>query len=189
MATATGAAIVALSTVTIGAPAHARDDARVVDRSNTKMPALASDEALKGGESITVLGTIPLPAGVKLRAGETIKVVYADGELIHQADKAGCTRTYGAHDIASGRPISAMHSLGVGSGCSNPTSTTGYLWAYDGWIWGDQLKASKNSGRVPVGSTRYFFTEYVCSDPYTTTWTNRTGAPTEAEISRTRTCY
>lgn len=84
-------------------------------------------------------------------AAATMKVVYADGELVHQADKAGCTRTYGAHNIASGRPISAMHSLGVGSGCSNPTSTTGYLWAYDGWIWGGNSRPQRAPAACRLG--------------------------------------
>lgn len=187
--------LVGLAIVTILAPgllsgsvqAEAQDT-RVVDRSSLKMPTLASQKSLQLRQEVTVRGTLPLPNGVTLGNGESVRVVYSDGEVLYQADKSGCVKTYGANSLSGGRPVTAGHSLGIGSGCSSSAGTTGYLWAYDGWLWGYQLKASKYSGLVPVGNTRYFFSQYYCDDPHTTDWKNRTGSPTEAEISGSRSC-
>jgi hypothetical protein len=61
---------------------------------SAKLAATPMTQRSASSGSAAVAGSaVPLPAGVELRAGETLQVNYSDGIVVHQAVTAACSVT------------------------------------------------------------------------------------------------
>lgn len=134
-----------------------------------KLAATPSSARSASGATAAVEGSaVPLPAGVKLSAGETLQVNYSDGVVTHQAVTAACqvtssvTKPYKSNN--SGR---ADHTYGLGSGCSGATSVNAILSSYAAPLWHQR---DFESTTVSPKTTMYWGTVKGCVNSGSTTW-------------------
>ncbi|MEV8266841.1 hypothetical protein [Microbacterium sp. NPDC076911] len=142
---------------------------RVFYLTSEKMPIGAPDTAsLKSsGETVGVYTPAALPAGVKLAAGETAKLIYSDGVVVQEAVTLACTATSTVSNayVATGK-ARVSHSHGLSAGCS-ATRVNGILYS-SAWPWPAQRACI--SVTVNPGYTTYWQTSRTCTGTASTGW-------------------
>jgi hypothetical protein len=142
---------------------------RVMNRTSERIPVdRAAVSAAEGGGAAVLGDPIPVPTGVQLRAGETLRISYSDGVVVHNAVTAACTAT---SSVTGPRKVnntaSADHTYGLGSGCRDSTTVVALLdsWAPPLWHQRDFEQMT-----VRPKTTMYWGTVKGCVNTSAKTW-------------------
>lgn len=147
---------------------------RVLDITDQSMPRPAAESrGLAPGGSVET-EVIPLPAGLKLRVGESVQVNYADGVAVHEAVAAGCTVSIEAGvPTESGNVATAYHWYSFTTGCADATRiVTAGLSSYAWPLWHQRAFQTRTINR---GTGQSIVTQKTCANTNSTSWLSETG--------------
>ena len=145
-------------------------DATAVAKVRAQLHAISEGDAPASDRAITAVAgdAIPVPAGVQVRAGETLKVTYSDGVVLHQGISATCTATSSVtNPYKTNNTVRADHTYGLGSGCRDKTTVVALLDSYAPPLWHQR---DFEQTIVSPKTTMHWGTVKGCVNSTTKTW-------------------
>lgn len=157
---------------------------RVIDRTSEFLPlnraalntlATRTQSVLTGASteqaglrSTTATAALPLPAGVTLDPGETVRVNYSDGVATHQMVSASCKITDSVQNpYVDGGYAWSYHTYGKSAGCAGNTSINGILSSYAAPWWHQRDFTTETT---QPNQTTYWATDAKCKNKTKSKW-------------------
>lgn len=149
---------------------------RILERADQSMPVAVSASRVAGsGETITVIGEIPVPSDIRLSVGETVQINYVDGVVTHTAVTRACTQTATVSlPYKTGSSARSHHEYGLSSGCvDNEQRAEGVMSSHAWPVW--HQRAWARTSIIRPGTLISWNVTKACTSNGSTLWRATTG--------------